>query len=95
MTDDKPTRLGIFDRYLSLWVALCIGAGVAIGVFLPAIPEALSKLEYAQVSVARVRSAWREADLDKPAELRDGLVVSFARPPGVQSATIDFSSVVA
>jgi len=29
-----------------------------------------------------------EADLDNPAELRDGLVVSFARPPGVQSATI-------
>ncbi|UCG87958.1 MAG: hypothetical protein JSW71_05280 [Gemmatimonadota bacterium] len=29
-----------------------------------------------------------EADLDKPGQLRDGLVVSFARPPGVQSATI-------
>ncbi len=29
-----------------------------------------------------------EADLDKPEELRDGLVVSFARPPGVRSAAI-------
>ena len=29
-----------------------------------------------------------QADLDEPAELRDGLVFSFARPPGVQSATI-------
>jgi len=54
----KRTRLGIFDRYLSLWVALCIGAGVAIGVFLPAIPEALSKLEYAQVSIPVAVLIW-------------------------------------
>ena len=54
----KRTRLGIFDRYLSLWVALCIGAGVAIGIFLPAIPEALSKLEYAQVSIPVAVLIW-------------------------------------
>jgi len=56
--NDKRTRLGIFDRYLSLWVALCIGAGVAIGIFLPAIPEALSKLEYAQVSIPVAVLIW-------------------------------------
>ena len=30
----------------------------------------------------------KDADLDQPGELRDGLVLSFARPPGVQSATL-------
>lgn len=30
----------------------------------------------------------KNADLDNPGELRDGLVLSFARPPGVQSATL-------
>ena len=58
MTDSNPTPLGIFDRYLSLWVALCIGVGVAIGVFLPIIPEALSKLEYAQVSIPVAVLIW-------------------------------------
>ena len=58
MSDDKPTGLGIFDRYLSLWVALCIAAGVTIGVFLPIIPEALSKLEYAQVSIPVAVLIW-------------------------------------
>lgn len=58
MKATKPTRLGIFDRYLSLWVALCIGAGVAIGVFLPIIPDALSKLEYARVSIPVAVLIW-------------------------------------
>ena len=58
MKNDKPTGLGIFDRYLSLWVALCIAIGVAIGVFLPIIPETLSKLEYAQVSIPVAVLIW-------------------------------------
>ena len=35
--------LGTFERYLSVWVALCMGAGIAIGKLAPAgkIPEFL------------------------------------------------------
>ena len=54
----NPSRLGIFSRYLSLWVALCIAVGVAIGVFLPAVPRALSTLQYAQVSIPVAILIW-------------------------------------
>ncbi len=30
--------MGLFERYLTLWVALAIGAGIAIGQFAPAVP---------------------------------------------------------
>lgn len=55
---DEARRLGVFDRYLSVWVALCIAAGVAVGVFLPAVPEALSRLEYAHVSIPVAILIW-------------------------------------
>lgn len=50
--------IGFFARYLSLWVALCIAAGVAIGRFLPAVPAFLGKLEYAHVSVPVAILIW-------------------------------------
>lgn len=43
--------LDFFGRYLTIWVALCIIAGVVIGQVVPVFPEALSKIEYAQVSI--------------------------------------------
>ena len=43
--------MGLFERFLSVWVALAIIAGVLLGQFAPAIPEALSRFEYAQVSI--------------------------------------------
>ncbi|GAJ23683.1 unnamed protein product, partial [marine sediment metagenome] len=30
-TVEKERRLGIWEKYLSLWVALCIGAGIGLG----------------------------------------------------------------
>jgi ACR3 family arsenite transporter len=51
-------ELGVFGRYLTLWVALCIVAGVAIGQFLPAIPETLSRFTYAQVSIPVAILIW-------------------------------------
>jgi arsenite transporter len=50
--------LGFFERYLTVWVALCIVAGVALGQLLPAVPEALSKMEYAQVSLPVAVLIW-------------------------------------
>ena len=43
--------LGFFERYLTIWVAICIVAGVLIGVYIPQIPETLDKFTYAQVSI--------------------------------------------
>jgi ACR3 family arsenite transporter len=50
--------MSFFERYLSVWVVLCIIAGVAVGRFAPAIPEALSRLEYAHVSIPVALLIW-------------------------------------
>lgn len=55
---ETTRRLGFFDRYLSVWVAVCIALGVAIGVFLPAVPDVLSRLEYARVSIPVAVLIW-------------------------------------
>ncbi len=51
-------KLSGFARYLSLWVALCIGVGVAIGHFLPGVPAFLGKFEYARVSIPVALLIW-------------------------------------
>lgn len=50
--------MGLFGRFLTLWVALAIIIGVLIGQFLPAIPETLSRFEYAQVSIPVAVLIW-------------------------------------
>jgi arsenite transporter len=51
-------ELGVFSRYLTVWVALCIVAGVAIGQFLPTVPETLARFTYAQVSIPVAILIW-------------------------------------
>ncbi len=50
--------MDFFGRYLTIWVALCIVVGIAIGKFLPIIPDTLSKFEYAQVSLPVAILIW-------------------------------------
>ena len=50
--------LSLFERYLSLWVALCIITGVLIGQFMPGVPKFLSKMEYAHVSIPVAILIW-------------------------------------
>ena len=55
----KPKNdMGFFQRYLSLWVALCMAAGVLIGKFLPAIAQFLNQFEYANVSIPIAILIW-------------------------------------
>jgi ACR3 family arsenite transporter len=51
----KPATspLGIFERYLSVWVALCIAAGVALGNLAPGLFAAISRLEVRQRQLRR------------------------------------------
>ena len=51
-------QLGIFGKYLTLWVALCIVAGVAIGEQWPAFPDALSRFTVSQVSIPVAVLIW-------------------------------------
>lgn len=55
MSEDK---LGFFEKYLSIWVAICIIVGIAIGKIFPAFPQFLSKLEYAHVSIPVAILIW-------------------------------------
>ncbi len=54
----KKQGIGFFERYLTIWVALCIVVGIAIGQYIPAIPKTLSKLEYANVSIPVAILIW-------------------------------------
>ena len=58
MEDNKKKGIGFFERYLTIWVFICIVIGVAIGKFIPIIPETLSKFEYYNVSVPTAILIW-------------------------------------
>jgi ACR3 family arsenite transporter len=55
---ESSSGMTFFERYLSLWVLLCIVIGVLIGIYLPAIPDALGRLEYANVSLPIAVLIW-------------------------------------
>lgn len=55
---EKKQGIGFFERYLTVWVALCIVVGIAVGQYIPAIPETLSKFEYANVSIPVAILIW-------------------------------------
>jgi ACR3 family arsenite transporter len=42
----EPKRLSVFERWLSLWVALCMMAGVAVGLGAPGVTARLRDLEF-------------------------------------------------
>ena len=50
--------MGLFERYLSVWVGLCILAGVALGNVLPQVFEALAEVEFAQVNLVVAVLIW-------------------------------------
>ena len=50
--------LGIFERYLTLWVALCILAGIVLGRLVPAPFHALGQMTVAQVNIPVAVLVW-------------------------------------
>ncbi|HRD29084.1 MAG TPA: ACR3 family arsenite efflux transporter [Caulobacter sp.] len=50
--------MSIFERYLTLWVALCIVAGVALGQLFPGAAQAIGGLEIARVNLAVAGLIW-------------------------------------
>ena len=50
--------MGLFERYLSVWVALCIAAGVLLGVIWPSLFEQVAGLEYAHVNLVVAVLIW-------------------------------------
>lgn len=58
----KPAQansgISFFEKYLTIWVGLCMIAGILIGRFLPAVPAFLGRFEYAQVSIPIAILIW-------------------------------------
>ena len=50
--------IGFFERYLSVWVLLCIGAGIGLGALWPSLFQAIAKLEIAQVNLPVAALIW-------------------------------------
>lgn len=42
--ENQGKGISTFQRYLSVWVLLCMAAGVLIGYFMPVIPRTLDKM---------------------------------------------------
>ena len=48
---NSGVKIGFFERYLTLWVFICIIVGIALGHWFPAPFQILAKLEVAQVNL--------------------------------------------
>ena len=57
-TQKSAAGISFFEKYLSLWVLLCMVAGVLIGRFLPAVPDFLGQFTYAEVSIPIAILIW-------------------------------------
>src|SRR5207237_6513442 len=50
--------LGTFDRYLTVWVALCIAAGIVLGRLVPVPFQALGRMTLAEVNIPVAVLIW-------------------------------------
>lgn len=56
--ESKGKGLGVFEKYLTVWVAACIIIGILVGQVFPIIPETLNKFEYYNVSIPVAILIW-------------------------------------
>jgi len=48
---EHETSLGLFEKYLTLWIAICIILGLLVGRFLPQFGELVDSLKFGQLSI--------------------------------------------
>ncbi|MBP1925167.1 ACR3 family arsenite transporter [Sedimentibacter acidaminivorans] len=58
MSNEQTQGIGFFQKYLTLWVAICMAVGVLIGKFMPVIPKFFGRFEYANVSIPTAILIW-------------------------------------
>jgi ACR3 family arsenite transporter len=58
MTSAAHSPMGAFERYLSVWVALCIVAGVALGLLVPGLFAAIAAMQLASVNLVVAVFIW-------------------------------------
>ncbi len=47
----RKAELGLFEKYLTLWIALCIVAGLLVGKYLPQFGQLMDSLKFRQLSI--------------------------------------------
>lgn len=57
-TEAPAGGIGFFEKWLSLWVAICIAAGIGLGTVFPGVFEMLASLEYASVNMVVAVLIW-------------------------------------
>ncbi len=58
MAKKANTGIGFFEKYLTLWVIICMGIGIALSLWMPKIPEFLGRFEYYNVSIPVAVLIW-------------------------------------
>lgn len=58
MAKKKSEGINFFQKYLTIWVFICMVVGVIIGKLLPAIPNALGSLEISGISIPIAILIW-------------------------------------
>ena len=53
-----PSDIGFFEKWLSVWIALCIAAGIGLGSAMPDLFQFLAGLEYASVNLVVAVLIW-------------------------------------
>ena len=56
--EEKKEALGLFEKYLSLWVAICITLGIILGNLIPNFFQAIASFEYANVNLVVAFLIW-------------------------------------
>ena len=51
VSSEAPAPMSVFERYLTVWVLLCIVGGIALGQLLPGPVQAIGRMEIAQVNL--------------------------------------------
>ena len=58
LSKEKVVGINFFEKYLTIWVTICMIIGIVIGKYIPIIPEVLGKLEYAHTSIPIAILIW-------------------------------------
>ena len=58
MKKENQSGISFFQRYLTVWVMICMALGILIEKFLPGIPAFLNRFEYAKVSIPMAILIW-------------------------------------
>lgn len=58
MNKQKSQGIGFFQKYLSVWVLLCMAAGILLGHYVPQITGVLNRLTYANISLPMTILLW-------------------------------------